>query len=331
MFQRKITGQRLAFLPPLLLMALLISGCDTPKPPSAQWQYGSRGLSCGAFSGDGQWVLAGDIDRGAGLWPLRDETIRYRWNHRDSETTVMTACGFAADAALALTASGEELALWNTLDGRALRYWQVPSAVHDLALTAGGRYALLGLASGEAALFDIQNGGVLRVFTHDDDVIAVALSADGQRALTGSDDYSARLWDVNSGKLLQRWEHKAPVFTVALSADGQTAFTSARYDGGRLWNTTSGRLQWQLPDFKASLKRGQNYAAARILDQSTLLTGTGDRRVQQWDISRKQQQKSWQLPEHQILRHTSATVLDLERVNQKVYALASDGYTYLLE
>lgn len=315
----------------LLSMALVLAACQPSGTPEKEWSLSPQGLYCGAFSPDRRWLLAATSGQGIGLWPLPPEQQTYQWDHGEDEATLATACGFSADGRFALTADRDQLVLWSTRSGEALRYWSVPSRVHALTLTANGRYALLGLASGEAALFDIQNGGVLRVFSHSDDVIAVALATDGRRALTGSDDYSARLWNLDTGEELQRWELRAPVGTVALSSNGNLAFTSSRFSGGLLWDTASGERLWQLPDRASRLKRGRHYSSARLLGAQRLLTGTGDREVQLWDWGSQRELHRWLLPQHHWVRPEGGAVLDLlETDTGAILALASDGYTYRL-
>lgn len=317
-----------------MVATLLLAACR-PDGFTTEVQLLARsGLSCGDFSqpattGQPPLMLAAESQQGIGLWRYGDSEPLYRWNHRDDAPTIATACGLAGRARLALTASGDELVLWSTLDGRALRYWSAPATIHDLAISANGRYALLGLASGEAALFDIQQGGVMRVFPHEAAVTAVALSADDRLALTGSNDYSAKLWDLQNGQLLQQWQHQAPVSALAFSPDGQWVFTSARYDGGRVWEAASGALHWQLPASAASLKRGYRHTAARWSSNHRLLTASTDRRVQGWDRQQQRRLTNWQLPGRHPLRPGRATVLELAAAEAgAVYALTSDGYGY---
>ena len=82
-----------------------------------------------------------------------------------------------------------------------MRTVEIPSGsyhtlkANSLALTADGRYALLGTDQSDLGLWDLWEGKWLRAFEgHTGGVESVVLSADGRWALSGSWDNTVRLW-----------------------------------------------------------------------------------------------------------------------------------------
>jgi WD40 repeat protein len=87
------------------------------------------------------------------------------------------------------------------------------AAVHSVALSKDGRYALTGGADKTLRLWDLTSkppGQLFRTFEgHQATVTRVLFSPDGSRALSTGDDWTGRLWDVGKGKELQRVEANA--------------------------------------------------------------------------------------------------------------------------
>ena len=74
----------------------------------------------------------------------------------------------------------------------------IPKAIHSVALTPNGKWALTGSYDCTARIWNLSNSDSSpRVLSgHTDSIHSVALTPDGKWALTGSDDKTARLWEL---------------------------------------------------------------------------------------------------------------------------------------
>ena len=320
---------------PLLIVTLAtLCACDDSLKPTFSIEVAAIGAQGGSFSNNGNYGVVGSVYHGGSLWRIKDAARLYNWNHHQGEYTGVIAADFSPEGEWALTADEHTLVLWETKDGKAVRFWTAPGDVLSIALSAQGHYALLGLSNNSAVIFDVKRGGVKRMFQHRDRVNSVDLSADGKWAITASDDFTAVVWDVQSGKAAHRFQHQEAVQLALLSADGQRAFSTAKYDKAVVWNARNGDLISTIPVPKEMQKYGVRYTAARFSpDGNYLLTGLPNRLVQLWDVNAMQELGRWRLPKRNPWKPTSASVLALtfsDHTN-RFYALASNGFVHQLD
>jgi WD40 repeat protein len=70
-------------------------------------------------------------------------------------------------------------------------------AIHSIAFTPNGQYALSGSADGTIKLWEVETGQEVHSFSgHKDEVLSVALSPNGECALSGSRDGIMKLWRI---------------------------------------------------------------------------------------------------------------------------------------
>lgn len=310
--------------------SFLILGCDQAAEPERELQVASRSISAGAFSTSGELALIGSTFHGGSLWNLEQQARLFNWNHTQGDYSLLTAAGFSPGGDWALTSDGVTLVLWNTSSGEAQHYSSSPAEVLDLALSAEGDFALLGLADRRAQLYNAKRGGVVHSLAHAGPVTSVSMSADGRLALTGSDDGSAILWDLISGEALKHRNYDSEIQLVRLSPGGERALSSTRYQGVQIWSSRDDSI-WSLPLPEERLKRGLRITAARFSeDGDYLLIGRARGLVELWDLNNRTLMYSWRLPKRKAWQPTASVVLDLAFTGDlnRYRAMSSDGFVH---
>ena len=308
----------------LLASLLILTGCDSSTHSPARWLEltGQGGAYDIAIAPGGHHAVVAAVTHGGSLWDLDQPARLYDWNHQAGEFSLLSVVDIAPDGRYALTANPQNLVLWNMDSGTAEGFWSSPGEILAADLSAGGNYALLGLANHEAVYFDIRHGGIKTSLRHPARVRSVALSGDSQLALTGADDYTARLWDLNTGKIKQELRLGNTVDTVALSPNGRYAFSSGSLDQALVWDTASGEPLFYLSGDETLFPRRLSYLSARFSGNSDrLLTGRADGTVELWDLNQATLIKRWKIHKRAAYGPTSSSVIGL--------AFGSDGNSWL--
>lgn len=315
-----------------LLCCWLLVGCTTEQPDFSL-EVASTGLLAGALSHDGQLAIVGAQTQGGSLWTLDDNERLYNWNHQADTMSTLISASFSPDKRWAITADDTSLVLWNVNTGEASRYWQAPAEILSMALSPNGQWALLGLRNNTAVIFNIRRGGVMRTFTHKGAVNSVDISHDGRIAITGSDDNSAIIWDTNTAKAMHTLKTNEAVQLVRLSQDGELGLVMAKYDQAIVWNLNQKQPVGAIALGKEKIKRGVRFTAAAFSpDNSQLLTGLPNRRVQLWSLDDLSKQQEWALPKRKRWQPTSASVAGLAFTKQAgaFRVSTSDGFIHTL-
>ncbi len=292
----------------MLVMLLTLTACSNKGHELKRWIHEETGSYGAAFSPDGRYLLTGAIGGFGRVWDVKSNKVLYSVQHEDNNEGGIIAAAFSADDRFLVTAEQQSIARWQVKDGHLLGYWKWPG-VRDVAISANGRYALIGMEKKEAIYFDMQDGKMVYVFPHHEKINSVALSRDGRFALTGSDDWHASLWDLKSGKFIWAKNLKYKISVVALSDDGKLAFANAFVGQSRIFKTDKkGSLVSQL----AVKSRGMTIVSADFSDDGKLLaTGRASRGIDIWDVNSGKDLKSW-LPEvRQKVQPDAATILAL--------------------
>jgi WD40 repeat protein len=309
-----------------VLLATLLGGCSSDDPPQKAWDLTAQGILTGTISEDASLALVGSLNHGGSLWRIVDRERLFDWNHRAGTFSAFVATALSPDGTRAVTAEPRSLVLWDAATGTALGFWASASTTRDLALAPDGRTILIGQEDHSAVLFDGITGNHLHTLLHDGPVNSVALATDGRTALTGSDDNTAKLWDTASGALKATFGGDSPVRLVALSPHAITAFTAGERDQVTLWDAAAGsRLHTLQP-------RNSGVTTARFsADDSQLLIGFVNRRVELWDVSRGVRIQTWNPPARNRWRTAGSAVLAVAFTAQPGAYLALTGDGQLAE
>lgn len=306
----------------LALTWLAGSGGCNGEAPAGSVELAAQGVYAGALSSNSELAVIGSLNHGASLWRNTDHERLFNWNHQPEEFSALVAARFSADGSRAVTSEPRTLVVWDTRNGAAIAYWTTPAKVRDVALAPSGRQVLMGLDDHSAVLFDTERGNHLQTFLHEAAVASVAISNNGEWALTGSEDESAAVWQLPSGREVQRLAHDNPVTLVALSATGRYAFSAAQGRQLTVWEAASGT-----PLHTLSERNTGATSAGFSADESQLLIGYVNHRVELWDVASGRLLQTWNTPARNPWHPTGAAIIAVEfsSTTNTYFAIAGDG------
>lgn len=294
-----------------ILFASLVCGllvaCSESKQALDTWVHADTGSYGAAISPDGRYLLTGEIGGFARVWDLPNNRVRYSLQHEDGDEGGIIDAAFSEFGEVLVTIEQNSIARWAVDSGRLTGYWSWPNLT-DVAVSANGRYALIGSKDNQAVYFDMVDGQMRYVFPHHEKVTSVALSLDGRFALTGSDDWHASLWDLATGEHLWSKNLKYKISLVALSDDGELALAGAYIGDANIYSTRGqGRLVSRLDEVRMTL------VSADFSDDNRLLaTGRAARAIDIWEVASGKRRETWMPKVRQKVQPDSATILDLK-------------------
>jgi WD40 repeat protein len=303
-----------------VFVASFLGGCSDKGKELKRWLHEDTGSYGAAISPDQRYVLTGSIGGYGRVWDVESGKVLYSVQHEDNDEGGIIAAEFSRDSRYLVTIEQQSIARWTVKDGRLVGYWKWPD-LRAVAISANGRYALIGMKAKQAIYFDMQQGKMVYVFPHHEKITSVSLSQDGRFALTGADDWHASLWNLATGDHVWAKNMEYKIAHVELSDDGEYALANASVGQARIYATDSeGTLISQL-DIKP---RGMRIVSADFSDDGNILaTGRASKGIDIWDVKTGAKLKTW-LPEvkHKV-QPDSATILDLK--------ISSDNKTLLSE
>lgn len=305
----------------LILICTLLSACSEQKKALDTWVHADTGSYSAAISPDGKLLLTGEISGFGRVWDLQTHQVKYSVQHEEGSEGGIVAAAFSASGDVLVTVEQHSIARWAVQSGRLTGYWSWPNLT-AVAVSADGRYALIGSKDNQAVYFDMVQGEMRYVFPHHERVTSVALSRDGRFALTGSDDWHASLWDLSTGEHLWSKNLKYKVALVALSDDGEFALANAYIGDAHIYATGGkGSLVSRLDEIKMTL------VSADFSDDSRLLaSGRAAKAIDIWEVNSGKQRETWEPKVKYKVRPDSATILDL-KLDTNAKTLISESST----
>ncbi len=287
--------------------SLLLIACEENKQALNTWVHADIGSYGAAISPDSKWLLTGEISGFARVWDLQTNQVKYSLQHENGDQGGVIAADFSTQGNVLVTMEQESIARWDLTSGRLTGYWSWPKLT-DVAVSADGRYALIGSRDNQAVYFDMVAGQMRYVFPHHEKITSVDLSSDGRYALTGSDDWHASLWDLSSGKHLWSKNMKYKISLVQLSDDGEFALANASIGDTYIFATEGeGRLVSRLDEVKMTL-----VSADFSDDNQIVATGRVAKGIDIWKVASGKLQEAWMPKVKHKVQPDSATILDLK-------------------
>jgi WD40 repeat protein len=304
-----------------VLVCGLLGACSEQKQALDTWVHADTGSYGAAISPDGKHLLTGEIGGFARVWDLRNNRVKYSIQHEEGSEGGIIAASFSELGDVLVTIEQNSIARWAVESGRLTGYWSWPNLT-DVAVSANGRYALIGSKDNQAVYFDMVEGKMRYVFAHHEKVTSVALSKDGRFALTGADDWHASLWDLSNGE--HRWSKnlKYKISLVALSDDGELALANAHIGDAHVYSTRGkGSLVSRLDEVRMTL-----VSADFSNDNRTLATGRAAKAIDIWDVASGKRRETWKPKVKHKVQPDSATILDL-KLDSNAKTLISESST----
>lgn len=307
----------------LCLITWLLASCNMDKGKEIKsWLHEDTGSYGVAISDNSKLLLTGSIAGYGRVWDVETGKVLYSVQHQDNDEGGIIAADFSADNRHLVTIEQQSIARWSVADGRLLGYWSWPD-LKDVAISANGRFALIGMKANQAIYFDMQAGKMVYVFPHHQKITSVALSRDGRFALTGSDDWHASLWNLADGEHIWSQNMEYKIASVELSDDGQLALANAYVGKSKIFSTDKPAKLISILDVKS---RGMTVVSADFSDDNSILaTGRAARGIDIWDVKSGKRVKSWTPKAKEWVQPDSATILDLKISADKTRLLSESS------
>lgn len=195
---------------------------------------------------------------------------------------------FSPDGTRIVSASGNELRLWDARTGAAIGE---PMAhygpVYCVEFSPDGRRLVAGSHDGTVVLWDGHTGAALETMLHSGPIRCVAFSPDGLRIVSGSRDCSLRMWNAATGTLIsEQADLKGIVHCVAFSPDGQRIATGCADHSWQLLDSQLRILVNHRPEPDQQGLAGHFGAVHHLVfspDGSEVATGSVDRAIRRWN------------------------------------------------
>jgi eukaryotic-like serine/threonine-protein kinase len=230
-----------------------------------------------AFDPSGQTIATAVEDGTVRLWNWQVKSIQSTLNeHRGTVTAVRFA-----PAGESLASAGEDgvIKLWKPSGGKAIKSFQLATAVRGLAFAPDGRTLFSGDRDGGLKSWSLQSDKPLATTQQPGAVNAIALAPDGQTLASGGSDRTIRLWNAKTlSQKLPMEGHTGPIYALAFNADGRRLASVGWDKTVRIWDAGSGQLVKSWEAHEADI-----LAAAYSPDSRKLATGGLDGTVKIWN------------------------------------------------
>ena len=230
-----------------------------------------------AFSPNNSLLASASADSTIQLWNLNTNTLQATL---PGHTSNVLNVAFSPDGSLLASGSADgTVRLWNpvtetlqaTLQGHASNVLSVAFSPDGSLLASGGTDSTVRLWDPVTETLEAT------LEAHMDSVLSVAFSPDGSLLASGSADGLVGLWDTHTEILQATLGHESPVLSVAFSPDSDLLATGSTDGVARLWDP-------HVPEHKATLGHDSPVESVAF-DGNTLVTGSQDGRVRQWEVT----------------------------------------------
>ncbi|MBZ5656949.1 MAG: TIR domain-containing protein [Acidobacteriia bacterium] len=167
---------------------------------------------------------------------------------------------FSADSHLLITASGNDVQVWNAASSEQIRVLSVGAKVQAIAISPDSKLVAAGGDDNIVHVWDLDTGEVrlrgqhdpgaasmpLRLGSRDGGVFALAFYKDGNHLASGGQDHSVRVWDITSGREVFRGYQADSVYGVAFSPVAPLLASGGMDGTVRVWDLSKGDERYRL-------------------------------------------------------------------------------------
>ena len=230
-----------------------------------------------AFNPNNSLLASASVDSTIQLWNLNTNTLQATLR---GHTSNVLSVAFDPNGALLASGSADgTVRLWNPITETLEATLQGHTGdVLSVAFSPDGSLLASGSSDSTIRLWNLVTETLEATLeAHMDSVLSVAFSPDGLLLASASDDGLVGLWDPHTEILQATLGHESPVLSVAFSPDSDLLATGSTDGTARLWDP-------HVPEHKATLGH-ESPVESVAFDGSTLVTGSQDGRVRQWEIT----------------------------------------------
>lgn len=179
-----------------------------------------------------------------------------------------------------------ELKLFDVQTGELLEdLWVSHDSVLCLAFSPDGQYLACGDTTGSIVAFSLDGGAKQKWLAqdHSDWVNSLAWSSDGTQLVSSSRDRTCKVLDARTGSLLLTFSgHQQNVTSALFDHDGQHVISAGQEPSLRIWRTDDGVQAYEWKELSGEI------TCLVLMDRSSLLVCSSDRRLQEVDIHKRQ-------------------------------------------
>lgn len=247
-----------------------------------------------AVTSDGRLLISASGDDTLAVWDLASG-LRQRVIHVDGDGVHDVALTPNGNRLVSASENGR-ITLWSLRWGSEIRTMHGRhSSAQAVAVTPDGKLAVSGSVDKTVRVWNLATGRLVRTLHgHTETVWSVAVSPDGIQVASGSGfiygkprDATVRLWDLATGTMTRVFEgHRSAVNSVAFSAGGRRLLSASADGTLREWNCATGE---ELHSVRAATGHISTIvsAVAVLPGSSRAVTGSFDRTVKVWDLTRQ--------------------------------------------
>ena len=160
--------------------------------------------------------------------------------------------------------------------------FQHAGSVSEVVCHPNGIHVLSSSRDQCVRLWEIKSGKLVRRFTVPGcgDMWGIRFLKKGKEFLAASSSNDIFRFEVATGKVLQKYSHSGTAFRLALLPDGKSFIGTDGKNTAVLWETATGK---RLRTFSGHTK--DVYTAIVVNDGKTLITGSEDKSIKQWNIA----------------------------------------------
>ena len=290
----------------LLTSCLFLTACEQYSQPTQQYEHAVQGAFAAELSQNGDYSLTSSIHHGISLWDNRDNKLLFNWYHHQGQNNDVFIVRLSSNNSVALSASRDEFALWDTKTGKSLGFYQVSdSPIRDIQLSENGQFVVYGQVNGKLVHINLRTGRRLEAPLHREKINSIDMSSNGRYVLSGGNDHQAFLWDTDSAQVIQKFEFTQRISMVRLEKNGRFAFIADNQKASQIWDLQTGKLKSTLI-YRA---RQSIFSSVRFIkDGNYLLTGNGTKKVVLWDTKTGLAKQDWTVTPRKEIRPKTAVV-----------------------